>query len=460
MMSKLTALVAILVMMVSPVAVLAQDAQAQTSASASVRTPDSPLWGLGVALDKIRLLLATSDDAKARVGLQIAEKRLIELKAAAEEGKLNAVQKAEREHARTLADVKVRIKSLKDNKGVDELDKTTDIEKRVLEHENNVVTAAAGIEARIKVRGALTEQQSALLQAFLDSLDNSTGALRIEIQNKKEKIRERLEEEGENETEIDHAFNETQKKHRFSEFFKERASERIEAAVKTIVDAKTAAAELSANATTNATARRLNAGLHLVEKAEFHLNVSQNAFADTHYEKSFGQATAALNIARSAERILSGRSDEREAFEKTEREEQRAEEKVEIKIRIDGNRTHVKVEIGRDGTREEAEFTLDATDRETVVTEIDARTSLTREEVERYVGADLTVQTNVRAKFEREFRESRLRMEQELQSKEKRTRLEAELRERADKQAAEERQKLMESIRERTKDGSGSSREG
>ena len=56
--------------------------------------PDSPLWGLDVALDKIQMLLARDDLEKTRIGLEVAEERLVEVKKMIIENKLKHAEKA------------------------------------------------------------------------------------------------------------------------------------------------------------------------------------------------------------------------------------------------------------------------------------------------------------------------------------------------------------------------------
>lgn len=428
-------MVASIAVLASPVVVEAQTAEADISAKAGV-TPDSFLWGLDVALDKLRLLFTFSDEDKARVGLEIAAERLAEIKVSAEANKIDAVQSAEREHKNTLADVKAKIAAFKKDKAEAELETTVELERKVEEHDADVEEVRADLEVKIKGRGELTQQQRELLQTFLDSLDTSTDDVRVEIREKKSQIRAEFEAEGRGDDEINEIFNQTERREGLHEFFKEAAAERIADAKKAIAEAKEAAAELSAsisvsaNATNTTAVQRLTAGLRLIERAEFHLNVSETAFAEAHYGKAFGQATAAFHIARNAKRILTHEIEEEEGLKEAEEEEIEHEEKVEIKIESEDNTTHVEVEIKRNGFEEEVEFTLDTTDCATIKAEIDARTSLTAEEVDEFVGAECEVQASIRAKFEREFEERRAKLEHKFREgfEEFREKLEARLR--------------------------------
>ncbi|QQG40162.1 MAG: hypothetical protein HYS81_02015 [Candidatus Aenigmatarchaeota archaeon] len=401
-------------LLIGPLPVLAHETEPSTDPGT---TPDSPLWGIDVALDKIGILLATTDDAKAHANLHIAAERLAEVKAMIAANKVDDAAKAENEHTHTLAEVKARIKALKEAREEDELDDTAEIESEVEKHESDVEEVNSAISVKLKVRGTLTGEQRARLDAFLDSLTNSTADVRIEIRQKKDALRAKFEARGLDDDEINEKFNETEGRHGLHEFLQAKASERIEMARTAIADAKTAAevlsAEIGGGNATNASVRRLNAGLHLIERAEFHLNVSETALTENQTGKAFGQATAALHIARNAERVLTGRLGEDKGVGEADDEEER-HEKVEIKINSEGNQTRVGVRIERDGTRERVEFTLNTTDCATIKQEIDARTSLTAEEVETFLGTDCETQEGVRARFKAKFETERAELEHKL----------------------------------------------
>ena len=75
---------------------------AQEQASAGI-TPDNFLYGLDVAIDNLRLALTFGDLEKARLSLEIAEERLLEVKAMIEQNKLPEAQAAQAEHDNNLA---------------------------------------------------------------------------------------------------------------------------------------------------------------------------------------------------------------------------------------------------------------------------------------------------------------------------------------------------------------------
>ena len=69
--------------------------------------PDSPFYGLKIALENILMALTFNEQRKAEFGLRLAEKRLIEiqrvsLKNINEQRKMEAIQRAEQERERIL----------------------------------------------------------------------------------------------------------------------------------------------------------------------------------------------------------------------------------------------------------------------------------------------------------------------------------------------------------------------
>ena len=94
-------------------AVPSASAQAVQSQADPGVTPDSFLYGIDVALDNLRMAIASGDKERAMVGLQIAEERLAEVRATLESGKVEAAARAQEEHARFLRGVNASVFSLR-----------------------------------------------------------------------------------------------------------------------------------------------------------------------------------------------------------------------------------------------------------------------------------------------------------------------------------------------------------
>lgn len=78
-----------------------QESPVDETASAGIM-PDSPLYALDTAFARLSLALTFNKAAKAEKGIGIAQERLLEVKAMAEKGKLDAAAKAENEYEHSL----------------------------------------------------------------------------------------------------------------------------------------------------------------------------------------------------------------------------------------------------------------------------------------------------------------------------------------------------------------------
>jgi hypothetical protein len=156
----------------------AEDAAAEESAGT---TPDSPLWGIDVALDRLRLALASNPD-KARIGLLIAEERLAEIQVLGKKGKAEAALRAQEEHGRVIEDVKIRIEAL-DGAEIDN-ETLRGIELGMANH----LAALAKVKARIEANPNIPEETKIRLLAKFTDLEGRAEELKIKIENRKMRI--------------------------------------------------------------------------------------------------------------------------------------------------------------------------------------------------------------------------------------------------------------------------------
>ncbi len=77
-------------------------------------TPDSALWGLDRALERISLALTFNRAAKAKKGLAHAQERLLEVKVMIQERKMEAAEEAITEHGKAFGKAKKEIEEIED----------------------------------------------------------------------------------------------------------------------------------------------------------------------------------------------------------------------------------------------------------------------------------------------------------------------------------------------------------
>lgn len=346
---KANAILVCLMMMLSP-AVHAQESTGDPGV-----TPDSFLYGLDVALDKIDLLLTFDQAEKSRKGLEIAQERLLEVRAMGEENKLDAIEKAQKEHDDAMENVASSLSKLEKENSTEELEDTVEIEKEFEEHKKRIEEVRGELEIKIKIKGEITPEQQALMDDILSRLEGTSGKVEIEIENKKEETKVKIKTEtGKSDEEIESEVEEMEEREGLKELKMEKALDEIEDAKEEIEEAR---GKLEANATAPT----------LLAEAEKHLEKAEAAYSEGDYGEAYGQAKAAEEVAE----------DLKEELEEEEEEDEKKEE-LEIEVEIEEGKAEVEVEYGKD----DLEFTLRTTDRAEIVSEIVDRTGITRAEIE------------------------------------------------------------------------------
>lgn len=172
-------------------------------------TPDSFLWGLDKAIDQLSLLLTFDKGEKAKKGVEIARERLLEIKVMVEENKLEAAVRAKDEHGKTLARVKSNVKEIENDNSTEEIKEIIEIEKELEEHDEDVEEVSIGLNVKIKIEGAITDEQKALVNSLLDSLKGQTGEVEIVLKSKKDKTKIKIKQEtGKSDEEIENEIEE------------------------------------------------------------------------------------------------------------------------------------------------------------------------------------------------------------------------------------------------------------
>ncbi|MFQ5975481.1 MAG: DUF5667 domain-containing protein, partial [Candidatus Hydrothermarchaeales archaeon] len=327
-------------------------------------TPDSFLYRLDVALDEISLLMTFDKGAKAKKSLEIAEERLSEIKAMADENKLEAMEKGQKEHSKALEKTVSAIKDLDKDDPTEEIEDEIEIEKKLEEHQAKIEMVKGELKIKIKVKGGITEEQEQMIDSILSSLEDQTGKVKIEIDNKKGRTKTKIKiKTGKTEVEIESEVEEIEKKKGLTDFRKKRAEDQLEDAREEIEEIKEKI--LEADAIDKAALEQL------LSEAESKLEKSESLYAEGKYGATYGQAKASESLAKNAKKLL----------KKEKETSDDEEEETEVKVELKGDQATVKVEIDD----EDLKFTMDTTNKAEIVSEIVTRTGLTTEEVENVI---------------------------------------------------------------------------
>lgn len=311
-------------------------------------TPDSFLWGLDKALDRLTLLLTFDKGEKAKKGLEIARERLLEVKSMVEENKLDAAEKAQEEHGKTLMKVKQSVKEIEDDDSLEEIKEVIEIEKELEEHDEKVEQTFGELKVKIEVKGELTQQQKTLVDSILNSLKGQTGEVEIEIENKKDKIKIKIKQEtGKSGEEVE---KEIKEDIGLSNFEKKRAEKM----------------KLKAE----------NKWNDVIEKAQkYKVDIPDK----TEFSGLLESGDALLEEGKNEEAkdVYEAAKDLAEALKKEIEETGEAVGEREIEVEIKEGKAKVDIEIGE----AEWEFELDIVDLDAIINEISTRTGLGVEEI-------------------------------------------------------------------------------
>lgn len=179
-MKKLFVLFVALLMLASPI-VLAEEELSVDSGT----TPDSALWGIDRAMERLELALTFGSAAKAKKRLEIARERLAEIRAMAKKKNIDALEKAQEAHDEILAEAEQDIEDASQKNEEENLELVAKIGAELEDHEQDLDKVESDID--LNDIEDLTDQQKVKLDKILDK-----------IQSSKEKAMERFEIKKEN----------------------------------------------------------------------------------------------------------------------------------------------------------------------------------------------------------------------------------------------------------------------
>lgn len=170
-------------------------------------TPDSPLWGIDVALDRLAFRLSTGPK-KAELGLKIARERLTEMKRMQERNKIRECEKAIEMHEEVMAEVNNAIVDIGNNQTIYGIQRGMQNHIAALQKimikiaENPNISPEVKNRLENKIRAQITKAQAveAKVVAKREEIQNKT---RIEEREReRNRTRERNETQAKNETQV------------------------------------------------------------------------------------------------------------------------------------------------------------------------------------------------------------------------------------------------------------------
>ena len=387
-------------------------------------TPDSPLWGFDVFFDQVSLFFAFDATSKAKLSIKIADERLAEVKVMIENKKNDEAESARREHGNFLNVAKDSIRALSRTNSTEELEDEIEVERKLLEHENEVEEVTSELKIKIKVKGELTAEQQELINSILGSLQNKTGEVKIEIDNKKGETKIKIKTQtGRSDEEIEELEDELEDEEGVAELKREREELKIKAEIvgnQSVVEVKNEFLlnTIDKNEIVNQIIEKIRLNRSQVEELiEFEIGEelesdkfkieakAEDDLTEVEFRLKFTLNTTdnetIINDILSRTTLTTAQV---ESVLKLELEE---EEEIEIEAEIENNMTEIKVEVDD----EKFEFTLDTTDREAIISAIIDRTGLSREQIE----ANLEIKVEDDEEKEIEEQEEKIEIEAEIE---------------------------------------------
>ena len=156
-------------------------------------TPDSPLYGLERAMERISLALTFGKSAKAKKGLAHARERLMEVQAMIAQKKMDKAGIAQEGYENTMDEVEDNIADLGDGDAVGELQDEVEIENALDENED-LLAQVGNLKTKFK---GLTPEQEAEITSIVGNLGDSISKAKVQVQAKKNKTKIKIKAQGE-----------------------------------------------------------------------------------------------------------------------------------------------------------------------------------------------------------------------------------------------------------------------
>jgi len=183
-MKKIFSLIMAFLLVFTPV-VLAEETAETVEAGV---TPDSPVYGLERAMERISMALTFGKAAKAKKGLMHARERLAEVRAMIEAKKLDKAQKAQKIHERIMEDVEENINEISEDPE-EELESEVDVEKEIIQLDEDLAELDEDVNTAIET---LTEGERIEVTETFEAIEERTQKVRERIKEKREKTKIKL----------------------------------------------------------------------------------------------------------------------------------------------------------------------------------------------------------------------------------------------------------------------------
>ena len=211
----------LLIIGLSPV--YAQELDADQIEEQGGLTPDSALYRLDRAAEKLSLLLTFGKTAKAKKGLDHAMERVLEAKTLIKKGKVEKLEELKEEHRKSVEKVKENLEKIKERDSEKALEDVLEVELKLEEQANELEKVETELD--LKVVGKLNDEQLEKLKSLLESLNIDVSEVKIKVREGKEELKIRVKKEKQK---TDEEIKQLEEKFKVREVKKENAEQAVE----------------------------------------------------------------------------------------------------------------------------------------------------------------------------------------------------------------------------------------
>lgn len=200
-------ILALLVFSVMPL-IAAEDNSNEIEVVDAGVTPDSPLYGLERAMERIQLAFIRNKVERAKFKLDLAEERLAEAEEMFEENNTEAAEEAQELHDELINETEEEIEELESNgdneTAAEALEEAQELQLRLLNHSAKVAFVKNRILERLSQSGNASEEQLAHLNEVFGKIIAKSQEIELKMEQKRENIRTKFKIISElNESELD-----------------------------------------------------------------------------------------------------------------------------------------------------------------------------------------------------------------------------------------------------------------
>lgn len=255
-------------------------------------TPDSAFYSLKLGWERARLAFTFNQEKKAQFELNLAERRLLEIRKMAEKGNVQAMEKAQARHDALIESAQARLSSIQEDTKEAQIrttaEKVVGLERAILAHENRIE-----VLKDILSEQNLSDEARTAMESAVARMENRTQEMSQKLEEKKDRVKTRLRAvSGDNAEDVESAIEEIENKTGLTDLGQKIAQQRIERTEESLERVKARVAE------EKAAGIDVSAAESAISEAESNLEEAKSLYAQGEYSSSIAAVKPVSNYGR------------------------------------------------------------------------------------------------------------------------------------------------------------------